>query len=158
MRIVASAASDLAGVFARDNLWKRFRFGGVCFVASHAELRGVGKDGLLAGEVLCVASQRTMTGFASDIDMRAFAFCRDDLVVARGAGLAAGENGRLGGYFIQRPRAEVTVFAELGGDKGMPNREENHHQNSRDQRQPDQVLPALEDSAHALHKEHAARR
>ena len=70
-------------------------------MAGHAKSCGVGKYWFLAGEVLRVASKWTVAGFASDIDMRAFAFRGYDLVMARSAGLAAGENGSKGGDFVQ---------------------------------------------------------
>ena len=132
MGIVANAASGIPGVLARDDLRERFRFGGVRLVANHAELCGVGKDGFLTGEVLRVASERPMAGFASDIGMRTFAFCRDDVVVAGSAGLAAGEDGSPGGDFIEGAGAVMSILAELRGNEGMANREESQHENNRD--------------------------
>ena len=88
MGVVANAASDIPGVLARDYLREGFRFGGVRLVANDAKLCGVGEDGFLTGEVLRVASQRPMAGFASNIGMRTFAFCGNDVVMAGSAGLA----------------------------------------------------------------------
>jgi len=112
MGIVANTASGIPGVLARDHLRERFRLGRVRLVANHAKLCGVGEDGLLTGEVLRVASERPVAGFASDIGMRTFALCRDDVVVAGSAGLAAGEDGRPGGDFIEGAGAVMSIFAE----------------------------------------------
>ncbi len=122
-------------------------------MANHAELCGVGEDRFLTGEVLRVASERPMAGFASDIGMRTFAFCRDDVVVAGSSGLAAGEDGSPGGDFIQGAGAEMPILAELRGNQGMANREERQHDNNRYARQPDQMLPALKDAPHAAGKQ-----
>ncbi len=153
MGIVANAASGIPGVLARDDLWERFRLGGVRLVANHAELCGVGEDRFLTGEVLRVASQRPMAGFASHIGMRTFAFCRDDVVVAGSAGVAAGEDGSPGGDFIEGAGAEVSILAELRGNEGMANREESQHENNRYARQADQMFPALKDAPHAAGKQ-----
>jgi len=96
-----------------------------------------------------VASERPMAGFASDIGVRTFAFCCDDVVVAGSAGLAAGEDGSPGGDFIERAGAVMSILAELRGNQGMANREENQHDNNRYARQPDQMFRALKDSPHA---------
>ena len=113
MGIVANAASGIPGVLARDDLRERFRFGGIRLVASHAELCGVGKHWFLTGEVLRVASERTMAGFASDIGMRTFAFRGDDVVVAGSAGLVAGKDGSASGDFIEGAGAVMSILAEL---------------------------------------------
>lgn len=125
-------------------------------MAGHAELGSVRKDGFLAGEVQRVASQRSMASFASDIDMRTFAFRGDDVVVAVSAGLATGVDGRPGGDFIEGTGAEMSVLAELRGNDGMANRQESQHQDSRGQRQPDQVFGTLEDSPHSPGKQASA--
>jgi len=153
MGIVANAASGIPGVLARDDLRERFRFGGVRLVADHAELCGVGEDGFLTGEVLRVESERPMAGFASDIGMRTFAFCCDDVVVAGSAGLAAGEDGSPGGDFIEGAGAEISILAELRGDEGMANRKESQHDKNGYARQPDQMFRALKDSPHAAGKQ-----
>ena len=87
-------------MLARHNLRERFRFGGIRLVANRAELCGVGKDWFLAAEVLRMASERTVAGFASDIGVRTFTFRGDDVVVAGSAGLVAGENGSASGDFV----------------------------------------------------------
>ena len=92
MRIVASAAGGISGVLARDDLREGFRFGGVRLMACHAEFCCVGKNGFLRVEVLAVQAEWSVAGFASDIDVRPFAFCRGDVVMASGAGLAAAKN------------------------------------------------------------------
>ena len=149
MGVVANAASGIPGVLARDDLWESFRFGRVRLVANHAELCSVGEDGFLTGEVLRVASERPMAGFASDIGMRTFAFCRDDVVVAGSAGLPAREDGSPRGDFIEGAGAVMSILAELRGNEGMANREESQHNNNPDGGQPDQMFPALKDSPHA---------
>ena len=153
MGIVANAASGIPGVLTRDDLRKRFRFGRVRLVANHAELCGVGEDGFLTGEVLRVASQRPMAGFASDIGMRTFAFCRDDVVVAGSAGFAAGEDRSQGGDFIEGVGTVMSILAELRGNEGMANRQESQHDNDRYARQPEQMFRALKDSPHAAGKQ-----
>jgi len=153
MGIVASAASGVPGMLARDDLRERFRLGRVRLVANHAELCGVGKERFLTGEVLRVASERPVAGFASDIGMRTFAFCRDDVGVAGSAGLAAGEDGSLGGDFIEGAGAVMSILAEPRGNEGMANRQERQHENNRDQSQPDEMFRALKDSPHAACKQ-----
>lgn len=140
-------------MLARDDLRERFRFSRVRLVANNAELCRVGEDGFLTGEVLRVASERPMAGFASDIGMRTFAFCRDDVVVAGSAGLAAGEDGSPCGDFIEGAGAEMSILAELRGNEDMANREENQHENNRNAGQLDQMSPALKDSPHAAGKQ-----
>lgn len=149
MGVVANAASGIPGVLARDDLRERFRLGRVRLVASHAELCGVGEHGFLTGKVLRVASERPMAGFASDIGMRTFAFCCDDVVVAGSAGLAAGKDGSSRGDLKEGTGAEMSILAELRGNEGMANREERQHDNDRDGGQPDQMFPTLKDSPHA---------
>ena len=134
---MANAASGIPGVLARDDLRESFRFGGVRLVANHAELCGVGEDGFLAGEVLRVASQRPMAGFASDIGMRTFTFCCDYIVVAGSAGLPAGEDGSSRGDLKEGAGAEISILTELRGNEGMANREERQHDNDPDAGQPD---------------------
>ena len=149
MGIVADAAGRIPGVFARDDLRERFGFGGIRLMAGHAEFCGVGKDGFLAGEVLRVASERPMAGFASDIGVRTFAFRGGDVVVAGGAGLAAGEDRSTGGDFIEGSGAVISVLAELRGNESVADCQESQDENNRDERQPDQVLPAFENYSHA---------
>src|ERR1039458_243967 len=129
MGIMANATGGIPGVLARDDLRESFRFGGVRLVANHAELCGVGEHGFLAGEVLRVASQRPMAGFASDIGMRTFTFCCDYVVVAGSAGLAAGEDGSSRGDFIERAGAVMSILTELRGNEGIANSEEHPHDN-----------------------------
>lgn len=149
MGIVANTARCIPGVLARDNLRERFRFGGIRLVAGHAEFCGVGKDGLLAGEVLRMASKRPMAGFTSDIGMRAFALRGSDVDMTGSAGFSAGENGSAGGDFIERAGAVVSVLAEILGNQGMANRQESQHENNCDTRQPDQVCRTFENLPHA---------
>ena len=140
MRIVAGAAGRFPGVLARHNLREPFRFGGIRLVANRAELCGVGKDWFLTAEVLRMASERTVAGFASDIGVGTFAFRGDDVVVAGGAGLVASENGSARGDFIERAGAVMSVLAELSGNKNMPNRQKSQDENKGDDGQSNQVL------------------
>ena len=135
-------------MFPRDDLRECFRFGAICFMADDAELRGIGKNGLLAGEVLSMAAKRAVTGFASDIRVGAFAFCGDNVAVAVRAGFAPGEHRRPGGDFIQRSGTEMTVFAEIAGHQHMTDRQEYNEGQNGDQSQTDQVSRALEYRLH----------
>ena len=101
-------------------------------MACHAEFCGVWKDGLLAGEVLRVASERPVAGFASDISVRAFAFRGGDVVVAGGAGLTAGKDRSTGGDFIEGTGAVMSVLAELSGNESVADCEESQDENHRD--------------------------
>lgn len=146
---MADGAGRIPGVFARDNLRERFRFGGIRLMTADAELCDVGKNGLLTGEVLRVASERPMAGFASDIGVRTFALRGGDVAVAGGAGLAAGEDRSSGGDFIEGTGAVMSVLAELRGNESVADCQEGHDENDRDERQPDQVFPAFENYSHA---------
>jgi len=132
MGIVASAAGDISGVLARYDLREGFRLGGIRLMAGNTEYCGVGKHGFLAGEVLRVASQRAVAGFAADIGMGAFAFSGRDIVMTGAAGLVAGEDGSSRRDFNQGAWAVMSVLAEFRRNEGVADRQERQHENNSD--------------------------
>jgi hypothetical protein len=127
--IVANAARGIPGVLARDDLRECFGFGAVRFMADDAEFGGIGENRLLAGEILRVTPERTVAGFASHIGVRTFALGGDDVIVAGGAGLAAGEDGSAGSDFIESGGAKMAVLPEVFGYQLVANDEESQYEN-----------------------------
>lgn len=153
---MAGAAGRAAGVVARNNLRKPFRPGGIGLVAGDAKFGRIGENRFLTGKISCVPPQRTMAGLASDPGMRTFALRGYDVVVTALAGFTSCEHRSPRGDFVQRRWPEMTVLAELRGNEEVTQDEETGQKHKTDQCQSDQVLPALEDSAHAPFNMHAS--
>ena len=134
----------------RDDLREKPGFGAIGFVADNAEFGRIRQDGFLAGEILSMAGQWPVAGFAPDIGMRALVLRHDDLIVAGRASLAPAENRGARRDFLHGGRPKVTVLAEVGRYQEMANDEEGHQCEKRDDSQPNQVLRAFEELPHRV--------
>jgi len=124
VRQVAGVARGAAGVFGGDDLREPLGLGGVLFVAAAAEIRDVGELGLHGAGIVGVRGQRAVAAFASDVGVLAGGAHFSLVVVAHDAGVLAGEgDGALtdGG---EGSRAVVAILAELFGDYGSADGEE----------------------------------
>ena len=100
----------------RDHLRKTLGFGGIGFVAAHAEYGSVGKLWYNRAGIFDVPRQRSVTSFAPDIGVLALVFRLNLVLVASLTGLVAGELDRTRSNVIHGCGPKVAIFAEVARD------------------------------------------
>ena len=114
-------------MLCRDDLRERLRLSAIGFVTAGAQHGRVGERGHHGSWIFDVPRQWTVTAFATQAGMLAFAFYLSLIGVTGLASLAAGELNRLGPDLVQGPGPEVPVFTEIGRNDGPPDNQEGDH-------------------------------
>lgn len=129
MRLMASVASEAAGVIGRYDLGKGFRLCAVGFVAAGAEDQGVEFRGRHIGWIVRVLGLGTVANLAVEVGVGSEFLLIGNIRVAAFADFVTGKNCRPGGDFGDGGSAIVPVLAEtLGDDRGAKDNEEEYRE------------------------------
>jgi len=109
-------------------------------MAARAQNRCVGELWNHRAWVLGVLREWSMAGLATHSGMFAFTLRIRDILVADLAGRAAGEFHRPCANIVQCAGPEVTIFAEIGGNHGMPDHQKSDNPYYEQQYHPEEVL------------------
>ena len=124
MRLVAGVAEGATGMLGSDHLGEPLGFGRILFMTAPAEAADLGEFGDDGAGVVGVLGEGAVAAFAGDVGVFAGGACFGLVVVARDAGILAGEgDGPLadGG---EGTRTVVAVLSKVLGDDGAAEHEE----------------------------------
>ena len=142
-------AGEPGRVLRRDHLRKTLGFGGIGFVAAHAEYGSVGKLWYNGAGILNVPRQRSVTSFTPDIGVLALIFRLNLVCVTSLTGLVAGKFDGTRSNVVHGCGPKVAVFAEVARDNGVSQKQECHDAQGQQQYYSNQMFRVAQKILHA---------